>query len=130
MSKTFIEQEQEKESAQSKLVGIRTNDNESASLNAIVFITETLSTALPRHDFVKIEYGEEIGKSILITTRDHLIELEGQRLDRLFDLLALNRVFSIEEGSKQDKPEDRTSVIKITIANLEDLKDEQTEDPR
>lgn len=120
MSKTSIEQEQEKESAQSKLVGIRANDNESASLNAIVFITETLSTALPRHDFVKIEYGEEIGKSILITTRDHLIELEGERLDRLFDLLALNRVFSIEEAQDQSQRENITIARKITIANLVD----------
>lgn len=118
--KTSIEKEVEKKSQSDRLVGIRTNDNEGATLNAIVFITPTLSTAFPRHDFVKIEWGKELTGNLLITTREHLIELQGERLDRLFDLLSLNRVYSIEESIDQDERDEITIVGKITIAELDD----------
>ena len=99
-----------------RLIGIRTA-SDTGNLNSIIFTTKTLSTAFARHDFIRIDYGEEIAGRIEIQTRDYLIALSGERLEPVFEQIVLNRIHTIAETSKEIN-ESQSAVRKIVIAAL------------
>lgn len=117
--KSALDERREEADYKSRLIGVKMTAKDGESLNAVVFTTKTLYSAFPRHDFLRIDFGEEIAGRIEIQTRDYLIQLTGDRLKPIFDQIVLNRIYTISESAKEIT-EIQSAVRKIIIAKIKE----------
>ena len=115
---------------------VATDNEESATLLGItkaqdpprlLLETPCLSTLLPAYDFVRAEFGAEIGGAIHLEYRRYLVTMEGKNLGRLFRAIHVNEIAAITEWKEdaKTKPMD-CFVTRIVVAPLRE--DDSAED--
>jgi len=103
----------DKRSKEISYEGIEVATNNTATMSCLVFHTDTQSVAIYKHDIIRIDYGEETDDSIVISTRYHIVVLNGYNLDILFHALCLQSIFAVYETVDGD--EKNCHVIAISI---------------
>lgn len=96
---------------EAKVLGITSANNPSR----IQFETEALSLILPNYDFVAAMYGSRTEGKILLEFRHHQIEISGQHLEILYQMIADDAVTKIRTVTSNElRSNDDKSVCYVT----------------
>ena len=100
-----------------KFAGVRLTTAHSHGF--LVFISKTNSVALPTHEVIRIDYGEQTDFTIQLSTRRFLAVVEGVNLHLLFSQLTTNSVYEIEEWHEPNKSQKELCyATKIQVLDL------------